>query len=272
MKRKATIYACAVLVTSLSSAQTTIQFTAIHALPSNQVELMWASDTNRWYAIERTADLTNWSYEFDFVIPDDSAPIESNHWLLATDTTPCFFRVFASSPVEPQDNVCTNIGSPSNDTQIVIGTTNMDYVIQYEEGSNDTQYASTGEDYDWIAQYGGTGEDTQTARGGSASDWIFQDGGVGNDLQSAEGGDDSDWIIQRGGDGDDEISTSGGWGNDILVQLGGRGTDVHSMDSGDGDDSAIICGGDGADDIRYDWSVEQPDGAVAQESARGAAP
>jgi len=61
MKRGKIVCVCPIIAASSAFAQTTIQFTGIHALPSNQVELTWSSDTTRWYAIERTANLTNWT-------------------------------------------------------------------------------------------------------------------------------------------------------------------------------------------------------------------
>lgn len=254
MKRGITICACGFLAVTSSPAQTTIQFTAIHALPSNQVELIWSSDTNRWYAIERTADLADWNNDFDFVIPDDSASIESNHWTLSASTNPCFFRLFASFPVGPQDNVYTNLGTASNDTQIVTGTTNMDYVIQRGEGSNDTQYASTGDNDDWTAQYGGAGADSVTAYGGLADDWLYQEGGEGNDTVTASAGSGDDRVIQFGNGGDDEILTTTSLGADFIVVDAGSGDDTIRVNAGEGDDTIRMLGGDGDDVLTYDVS------------------
>jgi len=243
-----------VLAASSALAQRDITFTSVHALPSNQVELMWSSDTNRWYAIERTANLTNWNNEFDFVIPDDTAPIESNHWTLITDTNPCFFRLFASAPVGPQDNCYTNMGTTGDDNQVVIGTTNMDYVLQFGDGSNDTQYASVGANDDWIAQYGGIGGDTQTARAGTADDWVFQDGGPGNDTSYVDGGDENDWMVQHGGEGDDQLDMFFGTGDDRVWQDGGDGSDDMEVLTGPGDEQIVMRGGNGNDALTYDAS------------------
>lgn len=251
MKRGNILIPTVLLAASSALAQTDIAFTSVHPLASNQVELMWSSDTNRWYAIERTVALTNWSNDFDFVIPDDSAPIASNHWTLTTDTNPCFFRLFAGSPVGTNDNFYTNMGTASNDTQVVVGTVNMDYAIQHGEGGEDFQYISGRLQDDWAAQFGGTGSDTQTVLCGSGDDWAYQDAGGGDDTLYVHGGDGNDLIMQRGGEGSDDIETRGDEGNDSVWQIGGAGHDTLRYEGGssDGADFARLSGGSGNDII-----------------------
>ena len=129
-------------------AQTAIQFTAIRALASNQVELVWSSDTNRLFAIERTTDPGDWDNALCVAIPEPSAQFASNRWTGTMDATPGFFRLLASPPLDPSVVSHTNLGTPTNDTQIVIGTANRDYVMQFGYEGEDTQYASTGDGND----------------------------------------------------------------------------------------------------------------------------
>jgi len=254
MKRWCTTVACLLPIASTCCAQTTIQFTAIHALPSNQVELIWSSDTNRWYAIERTADLTNWSNDFEFAIPDEAVSFASNRWALANEDECCFFRLFASSPVGPQDNVYTTMGTDGDDTQIVVGTTNKDYVIQFGEGGNDTQYAAPGAGNDWIAQYGGSGDDDVHNAGSSGNDFAFQDGSDGADSLYVAGLHGNDLIIQSGGNGDDTIRVGPGADDDRSVIRGDDGNDTLRYDLGEGSDTVTIDGGNDVDVLNVHYA------------------
>jgi len=254
MKRRSTFVACVVLAASSSLAQTTIQFTAIHSLPSNEVELIWSSDTNRLFAILGTTDLRTWDNAFCAGILQPSAVFGTYRQSSTIDSTPCFFRVLASPPLEPLVICHTNIGTAGDDTQIVIGTTNMDYVIQFGEGSNDIQYASTRDDDDWVAQFGGMGSDTQTVRSGTADDWAFQDGGPGQDIHDTQAGDGHDRIIQKGGADADNMNVKAGDGLDVILQKGGFGDDSMRVDGGFDDDTTHMFGGDGEDALTYDVS------------------
>ena len=121
-------------------AQPALQFTAIRALASNQVELVWSSDVSRLFAIERATDPGDWDNALCVGIPEPSAQFASNRWAGAMDTTPAFFRLLASPPLDPSVVCHTDLGTPANDTQIVIGTTNRDYVMQFGNAGNDMQY------------------------------------------------------------------------------------------------------------------------------------
>ena len=74
------ITTCAFFALDASSAlaQTTIQFTAICALASNQVEFGWSSDTNRLFAIEQTTDPVDWDNAMCVGTPEPSAQFASN--------------------------------------------------------------------------------------------------------------------------------------------------------------------------------------------------
>ena len=236
-------------------AQPALQFTAIRALASNQVELVWSSDVNRLFAIERTADPGDWDNALCVAIPEPSAQFASNRWAGAMDTTPAFFRLLASPPLDPSVVCHTDLGTPANDTQIVIGTTNRDYVMQFGNAGNDMQYASGGGDRDWIVQYGGPGIDNQFTLGGTSDDCIYQFGGDGNDKIFAIGDDGDDWIIQHGGDGDDNMETVDGTGDDHHWQNGGDGDDDMEVSANDGDDEIVMRGGAGHDTMRVNGGL-----------------
>ena len=244
MKRESTICAWLILGAASSLAQTTTQFTAIHPLPSNEVELIWSSDTNRLFAILGTTDLHDWDNAFCAGILQPSAASNAYRDICAVDSTPCFFRVFASPPLDPSVVCHTNLGTPASDTQIVIGATNQDYVMQFGNAGGDTQYASGGAGSDWIAQYGGTGADKQHGYGGTDDDSIYQQGGTGDDTIYALGDDGADWIMQYGGEGNDEFEMAGG-----------AGDDRQWLNGGDGDDDMKVNTGGGTDRITYDAST-----------------
>jgi len=254
MKRGTTIHACIVLAASAAFAQTDIHFTAIHPLPSNQIELIWSSDTNRLFAILGTTDVRTWDDAFCAGILQAYTDLESYRHSGIVDTNLCFFRVVASPPLGPLVVCHTNIGTSGDDTQVVIGTTNRDYVLQFGEASNDTQYASVGDDDDWLAQYGGTGADTQTVRCGTADDWLCQNGGEGDDTQDAQLGDGDDWVIQRGEVGKDHMNIKAGDGFDLIRQEGGFGHDTMELDGGNDDDTIRMLAGDGNDTLTYEVS------------------
>jgi Ca2+-binding RTX toxin-like protein len=235
-------------------AQPAVQFTAIRAVASNQIELVWSSDTNRLFAIERTADLGDWDNAMCVAISEPSAQFASNRWTGAMDTTTGFFRLLASPPLGASIGSHTNLGTPTNDTQIVVGTTNWDYVMQFGNGGEDTQYVSASAGEDWIQQAGGAGEDTQTVRAGTGNDYILQNGNAGTDIQNIYGDDGDDLILQQGGDGNDSLNVAGGRGSDRIYQYGNAGNDNMRTDGGDGDDLLTISGDAGDDSIRYDAS------------------
>lgn len=244
---------CAALILAAPCfAQTSIQFTAIQAQPSNRIELVWSSDTARWYAIERTANLTNWNYDFDFVIPDGSAPLTSNNWTLAVDTNRCFFRLFGSSPIGREDTAKADLGTTGSDFQWGLGAAHMDYFLISGQGGSDTQHVEGGASDDWLVQLGGTGDDQQSIMGGSGNDLIYQVGGEGRDTMLIMATSGGDQIIQRGGAGNDRMNAHGGSGGDWILQSGGGGNDVMDIDVNTGNDVARVDAGEGDDWLRYE--------------------
>ena len=254
MKQGSIICALLTLATPPALAQTDITFTSIHALPSNQVELMWSSDTNRLFAVQGTSDLHVWDNAFCAGIFQPSVASETYRGICTTDINPCFFRVFASPPLEPLVICHANIGTASNNTQIVIGTPGREYVIQFGEAGNDVQYASVNDGQDWTAQFGGTGSETQKVQCGSGDDWAYQDAGDGDDVLYVHGSDGNDLIVQKGAEGADDIWSRADEGDDTILQWGGGGDDTFKIEGGpgDGDDRIDIFGDDGQDTIAYE--------------------
>jgi len=254
MKRRAIVYACLLLAGS-SLAQSTIQFTAIHMLPSNQVRLIWSSDASRWYILESGAGLLKCLDDFEAVLPDLTAnPGTNMHTVLVDDVGGRFYRVTGTPPVGPYDNIDSDDGTAGNDTQIQAGTASTDMIVQFGKGGNDIQYASGGGSSDWIEQHGEAGTNNQHAYGGTGDDCILQEGGESNDSSYALGDDGDDWIIQHGGEGHDNMQAAGGSGDDHLWQNGAGGHDAMDANTGGGSDTVVMCGGDGNDTLTYDAS------------------
>lgn len=252
MKRWRIIDTSWLLATAASIAQTTIQFTAVHALPANQVKLAWSSDTHRWYIIESGLDLVRSFDDFDVGLPELAASPEKNtHTVRVEDSTCRFYRIVATLPVGPYDSTHTNGGTVGDDTQIQIGTASADMIVQSGVGGSDTQYASGSGSNDWMEQRGGIGMDSQHALGGSGDDSLCQDGGKGNDTIYADGDDGDDWIIQKGGEDGDQLGVFGDMGNDSIWQNGGEGGDAIRVDGGYDDDTVHMLGGDGNDTLSY---------------------
>ena len=235
-----------VALCSAAYAETNITITGIWMGPSNAVIVRWPSETGRWYRLEQTANLPSGSFDTLFPTTDATSPIN-----LYTNTTcaftTCFFRVIS----DKADFTRHDWGTDGSDTQIFIGTTNRDRIVQFGYGSNDMQYASGLDQDDWIEQDGGEGDDVITATGGAGMDLIFQTTGSGSNILSAIGGTDDDRIIQIGGSGVDNLIADGGDGSDNLTVESNDGGDRVQIAGGAGSDTVVVRTGAGSDDIIY---------------------
>lgn len=139
-------------------------------------------------------------------------------------------------------------------TQIEIGLSGKDKIVEYGGKDNITQYSSGLEANDWLLQVGGEKASTMTARGGGGDDTIYQYGGQGESEITTDGGTGNDTMIQVGGQGDNLMTNYGGDGNDYQEMYGGAGNNNMNVDGGAGDDVLKIYGGPRNNTMSYNLS------------------
>jgi len=172
------------------------------------------------------------------------------------------------------DYTVTDSSNNNAETQLQIGTSGNDKVVQYGGNATTTQWAETSDGNDWILQQGGGNTATQTVSAGEGNNSVYQYTGSGNTEQYISTGsgnqtlvqvgedsansmtintststESSATISQYGGAGSDILNASGTYGNDTISIYGQAGNDTITYTCSAGTDAVTINGGTGTDKL-----------------------